>query len=128
MARDVWRHSNGDNVVHDHGDRITGTTGSAEEAQKMFEMGVIKRWNPMLFSGDADFKRQVMKTALEHGFEVKTQSKADHELFEQVEKKFKKRSNNSSSSEPRRLCPVFAFGPSRLSDELCFPKGSTCRK
>jgi len=31
----------------------------------MFEIGTEKGWNSLAFSGNADFKREVMKAALE---------------------------------------------------------------
>jgi hypothetical protein len=88
IERGVWEFKSGNNAVVDRGDRVTGSNGSPEEAQKMLEMGIAKRWNPMAFSGDAAFKEAVMNAALEGGLEVKAISPADQDLYKRVKQRF----------------------------------------
>ena len=62
-----YRLSSGENVVHDYIGHITGSTGSAVEAEKMLELGAKRGWNPMACSGDQHFRSAVMETAFEKG-------------------------------------------------------------
>ncbi len=85
----------GKDAVAVHSDRITGSTGSPEEAEKMLEMGLVKGWNPMAFSGDAAFKASVMRAALENRLQVVANNDDDRKLLKSIEKEFKRPANQT---------------------------------
>ena len=110
MAANSYQLRNGNDIVHVRDDRITGSTGSADEVQKMFEVGAARHWNPMAFSGNATFKRDVMKAALENDFAVQTHCKEDSDLFKQVEREHKEKMRGRDGDDAEKKQQVAPSG------------------
>jgi hypothetical protein len=113
-----WQLNDGHaNSINVRMDRLTGTTGSLAEAGEMLRLGTARGWNPMAFSGNPEFKANVMRAALARGLQVQAYDKADIALYEKVKTDFEKERSLKNAQDRKEHEQPLTGGRTSQSDD-----------